>query len=217
MLRARRSPGWGRRSASPAASSSSITATIELGSIPVCSCSCCWLSPGCAAISVITPKSRGCSPFSLTAAANRRRDASPLLPGVPLPAGKAVSSPGVDAQLAGVEAEVRKVIPGVRVAGYAGTHDPSFLSRDGRTTFIVAYPPPEPNESFGNNPEAAKHLTRPLRTITVEGAPVHVTGCDALSVPSGGGGGPGGLLEALLGCVGGLFLLAFVFGSLLAL
>ncbi len=142
---------------------------------------------------------------------------SPLLPVVTLPAGKSVSSPGVDAQLAGVEAEVRKVIPGVRVAGYAGTHDPSFLSRDGRTTFIVAYPPPEPNESFGNNPEAAKHLTRALRTITVEGAPVHVTGYDALSVQSGGGGGPGVLLEALLGGVGALFVLAFVFGSLLAI
>ncbi|HWX52847.1 MAG TPA: MMPL family transporter, partial [Solirubrobacteraceae bacterium] len=142
---------------------------------------------------------------------------SPLLPVVTLPAGKSVSSPGVAAQLAGVEAEVRKVIPGVRVAGYADTHDPSFLSRDGRTTFIVAYPPPEPNESFGNNPEAAKHLTRALRTMSVAGAPVHVTGYDALSVQSGGGGGPGVLLEALLGGVGALFVLAFVFGSLLAL
>src|SRR5258708_28880999 len=54
---------------------------------------------------------------------------SPLLPVVTLPAGKSVSSPGVDAPLAGVEAEVRNVIPGVRLPGYAGTHAPSFLSR----------------------------------------------------------------------------------------
>src|SRR5258708_14773950 len=72
---------------------------------------------------------------------------SPLLPVVTLPAGKSVSSPGVDAQLAGVEAEARQVIPRVRLAGYAGTHDPSFLSRDGRTAFLLASPPPEPHES----------------------------------------------------------------------
>ncbi len=142
---------------------------------------------------------------------------APLLPVVTLPAGKSVSTPAVGAELAAVEATVRRVVPGARVAGYAGTHDPAFLSRDGRTTFIVAYPPPEPNEAFGNNPEAAKHLTRALRTATVGGAPVHVTGYDALSVQSGGGTGPGVLLEALLGGFGALLVLAFVFGSFLAL
>jgi len=143
---------------------------------------------------------------------------SPLLPVVTLPAGRTVGSPGVDGELAAVEAEVKTVIPGARVAGWASTHDRAFVSADGATTFIVAYPPPEPNEAFGNNPEAARHLTRALGSERVAGAPVHVTGYDALSVQSGGGGsGPGVLLEALLGGVGALAVLAFVFGSFLAL
>ncbi|HXD55674.1 MAG TPA: MMPL family transporter [Solirubrobacteraceae bacterium] len=142
---------------------------------------------------------------------------SPLLPVVTLPAGATISSPGVGAELAAVEATVRRAVPGARVAGWAGTHDPAFLSKDRRTTFVIAYPPPEPNESFGNNPEAARHLTRALSGMTVAGAHVHVTGYDALSVQSGGGGGPGVLLEALFGGFGALLVLAFVFGSLLAL
>ncbi len=142
---------------------------------------------------------------------------SPLLPVVTLRPGRTVSSPGVASGLATIEAEVHRVIPGARVAGYASTHDPSFVSHDGRTTFIVAYPPPERNEAFGNNPDAAKALTRALRGATVGGAPVHVTGYDALSVQSGGGNGPGVLVEALLGGVGALLVLAFVFGSFLAL
>jgi len=51
----------------------------------------------------------------------------------------------------------------------------------------------------------------------VAGAPVHVTGIDALQNQSGGGGGPGVLLEALLGGAGALAVLGFVFASLLAL
>src|SRR6185312_1566238 len=101
---------------------------------------------------------------------------APLLPVVTLPAGSSVDSPRVAAELAAVEARTRKAVPGARVAGYASTHDPSFLSPDRHTTFVIAYPPPEPNESFGNNPEAAKHLTKALSAVTVGGAPVHVTG-----------------------------------------
>jgi RND superfamily putative drug exporter len=53
--------------------------------------------------------------------------------------------------------------------------------------------------------------------VTVAGAPVYLTGFDALSVQSGGGNGPGVLVEALLGGLGALLVLAFVFGSFLAL
>ena len=141
---------------------------------------------------------------------------SPLLPVVTLPAGTTVRSPGVAAELAALEAKVEKVLPGGRVAGYAGTHSAAFVSKDGRTTFIVAYPRPDPNQSFGNNPEAAKQATAAFKGVTVAGSPVHVTGYDALSVQSGGGTGPGVLVEALLGGFGALLVLAFVFGSFLA-
>ena len=95
-------------------------------------------------------------------------------------------------------------------------HNPAFVSKDGRTTFIVAYPPPDPNQPFGDNPNAAKKATAALAGATVAGAPVHVTGFDALSVQSGGGNGPGVLVEALLGGFGALLVLAFVFASFLA-
>jgi putative drug exporter of the RND superfamily len=142
---------------------------------------------------------------------------SPLLPVVTLPAGQSVDSPRVLGELRGVEARLQRALPGSRVASYATTKSRTFLSKDGRTTFILAYPRPDPKESFNNNPQAAKAATRALKGVTVAGAPLHLTGFDALSVQSGGGEGPGVLVEALLGGVGALLVLAFVFASFLAL
>jgi putative drug exporter of the RND superfamily len=51
----------------------------------------------------------------------------------------------------------------------------------------------------------------------VASQPVHLTGFDALQQSTGGGQGPGVLLEALLGGAGALLVLAFVFASFLAL
>jgi putative drug exporter of the RND superfamily len=142
---------------------------------------------------------------------------SPLLPVVTLPAGQSANSPRVLGELRAVEARLQRALPGSRVASYATTKNSMFVSKDGRTTFILAYPRPDPKESFNNNPEAAKAATRALKGVTVAGAPVHVTGFDALSVQSGGGEGPGVLVEALLGGFGALLVLAFVFASFLAL
>jgi RND superfamily putative drug exporter len=140
-----------------------------------------------------------------------------LLAVVTLPNGASVGSAPVRAQLAGVEARLRAALPRARVAGYASTGDAgAFVSRDGRTTFAIAYPPFDPKQAFNDNPEAAKHAIKAFRGVTVAGAPVRITGLDALSVQSGGGNGPGVLVEALLGGVGALLILAFVFGSFLA-
>jgi RND superfamily putative drug exporter len=144
-------------------------------------------------------------------------NSAPLMPIVTLPAGSSVSSPTVRAELQAVEARLARTLPGSRMAGYVSTGSRAFVSKDGRTTFIVAYPPPDPKEAFGNNPEAAKKATAAISGMTVAGAPVHLTGFDALSVQSGGGGGPGVLVEALLGGVGALLVLGFVFASFLAL
>jgi putative drug exporter of the RND superfamily len=144
-------------------------------------------------------------------------NSAPLLPVVTLPAGQSVSSPAVQSGLRAVESRLLGVLPGTRLAGYASTHSGAFVSKDGRTTFMVAYPPPDPNQPFGNNPNAAKRATAALAGATVAGAPVHLTGFDALSVQSGGGNGPGVLVEALLGGFGALLVLAFVFASFLAI
>jgi RND superfamily putative drug exporter len=144
-------------------------------------------------------------------------NSAPLLPVVTLPAGHSPGSPAVRAELQAVEARLQRALPGSRVASYATTGNPAFVSKDGRTTFIVVYPPPDPKQAFNDNPEAAKKATAALAGMTVAGAPVHVTGFDALSVQSGGGNGPGVLVEALLGGFGALLVLAFVFASFLAI
>jgi putative drug exporter of the RND superfamily len=141
---------------------------------------------------------------------------APLVPVVTLPAGTTVASPGVAGALRSLEARVRSALPGARVAGFGSTASHAFASSDGRTTFIVAYPLPDLKEDFNGNPEAAKHLIRALAGAQIEGAPVRVTGFDALQSQSGGGGGPGVLVEALLGGLGALAVLAFVFASFLA-
>ncbi len=140
---------------------------------------------------------------------------APLVPVVSLPAGETVASPGVRAGLLRIEATLQHALPAVRTASYASTGNRAFVSADGRTTFVLAFPHPD-NEAFGNNTRAAKTATAALAAMTVAGAPVRVTGVDALQNQTGGGGGPGVLLESMLGGLGALVVLAFVFASLLA-
>jgi putative drug exporter of the RND superfamily len=150
--------------------------------------------------------------------ANTGGDTAPFLPVVTLPAGKTVDSPGVRADLRRVEARLDRALPGARIASYASTGDRSFVSADGRTTFAIAYPRRDPNSAFGENPDAAKRARAELRGVTVAGAPVHMTGYDALVEDSGeDADGPGILIEALVGGLGALAVLAFVFASFLAI
>jgi RND superfamily putative drug exporter len=144
-------------------------------------------------------------------------DTAPVLPVVTLPEGKTVDSPGVRPELAGVDQRLERAVPNARIASYASTGDRTFISDDGRTTFAVVYPPADPDAQFGENAKAEKAASAALEGATVAGAPVHLTGFDALAEDSGAGGdGPGVLLEALLGGAGALIVLAFVFASFLA-
>src|SRR5215212_3978751 len=79
-------------------------------------------------------------------------DSAPLLPVVTLPSGTSASDSAVRRELREVEARVGKAVGGGRVAGYGSTGDDAFLSKDGRTAFAVAYPPPDPDQPFGGNP-----------------------------------------------------------------
>ncbi|HEY2260758.1 MAG TPA: MMPL family transporter [Solirubrobacteraceae bacterium] len=140
---------------------------------------------------------------------------APIVPVVTLPAGTSVSSAQVRSGLAEVERKLHGAIAGLRTASFASTGSRAFVAGDGRTTFVLAYPPPD-NEQFGNNTQAAKKAIAALAGDRVAGAPVHVTGVDALQNQTGGSGGPGVLLESVLGGLGALVVLAFVFASLLA-
>jgi putative drug exporter of the RND superfamily len=83
-------------------------------------------------------------------------DTAPIVPVVTLPPGKTVNSPGIHSQLAQVDKRLEHALPGARVASYASTGNRAFVSANGRTTFAIVYPQPDPNAAFGENPDAAK-------------------------------------------------------------
>ena len=141
-------------------------------------------------------------------------DGAPLVPVVKLPSGTSIDSPTVKSGLEAVEHRLAQAVPGSRVASYASTGDRAFVSRDGRTTFLLAYPPPEPGSP--GLQEAATAARTALRGMTVAGSPVRLSGLGALSASSPQKGGVGLLAEGLLGGLGALVVLAFVFASLLA-
>ena len=145
-------------------------------------------------------------------------DAAPLVPVVSLPKGKTVDSPGVRAELAGALVKVEAAVPGSRVASYASTRDRTFVSRDGRTTFALVYIPGkggiDPGQAEARAAQAA------VRNVTVGGAPVQVTGLDALrgaAVDTGEGEGASLAIEAAIAGGGALLVLAFVFASWMAI
>src|SRR5215210_7598383 len=143
---------------------------------------------------------------------------SPLIPVVTLPEGTRADSPAVKADLAKVDRALEKALPGSRVASYASTGNRTFISDDGRTTYGIIYPQPDPDSAFGENPQAERAASAALKRTSVAGQPVHLTGFDALFEDSGADSdGPGLLLEAVLCGLCALAVLAFVFASFLAI
>jgi RND superfamily putative drug exporter len=145
-------------------------------------------------------------------------DVAPILPVVTLPEGTTVDSPGVTEELAAVLARVVAALPGARLASYASTGDRAFVSEDGRTTFALVYHPPrgglEPGQKEAQQAQAA------LDGATVGGAPVGVTGLEALRAEVAGedaGASVSVLVEVLVAGAGALVILAFVFASFMAI
>ena len=144
-------------------------------------------------------------------------DVAPIVPVVALPAGTTVDSPGVARQLGTAMQRVRRAVPGARVASYASTRDRAFVSADGRTTFALLSIPGkggvDPGQAEARSAQAA------LAGVTVGGAPVRVTGLDALRAAGKGDGaakGTGVAVETGAAALGALIVLAFVFGSAMA-
>jgi putative drug exporter of the RND superfamily len=145
-------------------------------------------------------------------------DVTPIVPVVTLPAGTTVDSPGIRAQLAAAVGKVRAALPQARVASYASTGDRAFVSNDGRTTFALVYIPSRGGLEPGQ--KEAQAAQRAVDGVTVGGAPVHVTGLDALRASAAGdeaGGSVTLLAEVLIAGVGALLVLAFVFASFMAI
>jgi RND superfamily putative drug exporter len=103
--------------------------------------------------------------------------------------------------------------PGSRTSSYFSTGNSMYVSRDRHTTFEEVYP--AGTATFDSKSGAEK-----MRAAAAKGLPsgiaVQVTGHDPLEEASthGGGGGPSVLLEAMIGGLGALVILLFVFGTL---
>jgi RND superfamily putative drug exporter len=139
-----------------------------------------------------------------------------VVPVVRLPAG--VGAAGSRARLAAAERRLRAALPGALVAGYGSTGSEAFVSRDGRTTFIVIYPRLRPNVGFDAGVDELRIARSILRAVPVGDERWRVTGYTALqNAGDSGSGGAGVLAEALVGGLGALVVLAFVFASFLAI
>ena len=144
-------------------------------------------------------------------------DAAPIVPVVTLPVGTTVDSTGVRDELNAAFAKVEAALPDAITASYGSTGDRAFVSDDGRTTFGLVYIPAKGGVDPGW--EEARAAQAAVDGLTVGGAPIEVTGLDALRASAGDndGGGAGLAIATLLAALGALLVLAFVFRSFMAL
>ncbi len=146
---------------------------------------------------------------------------APLVAVSTLPAGTRAGDPAVRDDLRALERRLSEALPGARIASLASTGDRAFVSRDGRTTFLIVHPRREP----GRRGPAAADVSAPAiaaaRAVTsrseVGGARVLLTGEAVLARATEESSGPPSFLsETLVAGLGALAVLAFVFASALA-
>ena len=139
-------------------------------------------------------------------------DTAPLVVVASLPEGTTVDAAGVTAEFDALIAKVQEAAPAVRTAAYGSTGDRTFVSEDGRTTFGLVFVPA--GQGFGEAPEV-EIVRETVRGATVAGAPVTLTGYSELET-GGESDESSVLVETLIGGLGALIVLAWVFGSFLA-
>jgi RND superfamily putative drug exporter len=100
---------------------------------------------------------------------------------------------------------------GSRTSSYFSTGVSSYVSKDRHTTFAEIYGPGNPG--FNSNLHV-KQVRSALKANAPPGVTAQLTGRDPLQEDIGGTGGPSVLLEVLIGGVGALLVLLFVFGTL---
>jgi RND superfamily putative drug exporter len=104
-------------------------------------------------------------------------------------------------------------VPGAITSSYWSTGSRAYVSKDRHTAFQVLYPPGHARLDKGSG---AEQLRAAARQGLPAGIAVNVTGRDALDEASKDGAAGAGnvLVEAVIGAVGALVVLLFVFGTL---
>ena len=138
----------------------------------------------------------------------------PYVPVITVAPGERVTDPAVAAETGRVFAAVREAVPSVRITDFYTTHDRQFVTRDGRTTFALAYT--APTTGFGG-PDAGPAIMRSLEAALPHGWHVGLTGEQLLQNGKPASKGTGIMVETMIGSLGALVILALVFGSFLAL
>jgi RND superfamily putative drug exporter len=116
------------------------------------------------------------------------------------------------AAIAAAMKRAAEAVPGSRTSSYFSTHDPMYVSKDRHTTFEELYPPGP--STFSTTSGAAAVRAAASRGLPA-GIQVEVTGHDPLEEASTHGGGSGNVLvEAVIGGLGAMVILLFVFGTL---
>jgi putative drug exporter of the RND superfamily len=136
---------------------------------------------------------------------------TPLLVSITMPKGQTVTGHEADVAQAFAAVAAQQQTP-LRVVDEANTGDKAFRTSDDRTAYAMVFYP-FPTGFSGGLPVDLVHKT--LSTAGPPGATVGVTGMDALAEGDSSGGN-GVLAETMLGALGALAVLLFVFASLLA-
>ena len=103
----------------------------------------------------------------------------------------------------------------VAVADYDNTHNPKLISRDGQTTWALI---DVPNPDVGAGQGVVDRIGPALRAAAPAGVSVSMTGFEQIqSNGGGGGGGPSVLVITVIGALGALAVLLFVYASAVAI
>jgi putative drug exporter of the RND superfamily len=138
----------------------------------------------------------------------------PYVPVITAPAGEAITGPAAAAATGRAFGALERAIPDVRIADYATTRSPAFVTRDGRSTFALVYTTPV--NGFGGA-NLVPVIDRTLTAALPAGWHVGVTGVQPLSTGQPAAQGTGLATEAMIGSVGSAVILILVFASFLAL
>jgi RND superfamily putative drug exporter len=127
------------------------------------------------------------------------------------PAGEKIADHRSD--LAAIAAKIRTV-PGIQVLDYSDAADPQFITADGRSSFALIY---EPQPQGFADPLADQVNSTVASAAAAQGLDVKMTGYNQLAAGNDSNEGPSVLVETLIGALGALIVLIFVFASFLAL
>jgi RND superfamily putative drug exporter len=137
----------------------------------------------------------------------------PLVLTATLPPGMA-AGPATVTEAHRLFAAAARVVPGSRLADQVTTGDTQMSGAGGTTNLALVFIPAGPGGSSASDP--AKPMGRALSAAALAGWQIGVTGQTQLEAGTSGGKGDSTLAETMLGGLGAVVVLAFVFASFIA-